>query len=480
MKFVSSNTLLAFILSLFFIAFLAYGLSSHQYIFLTIPALISLIILPIINFKILFYFVIFLTPLSISLSELGLSFSNINLAFPTEPILFGLMLLTIFQILHNFSLFKPILRHPITMIILAYLFWMFITCITSTIPLVSFKMLLTRLWYIFPIFLMGALILKNTKSISYFVLCYTVPLLFVVVYTIIKHSSYFFSKASAHYMMSPFFNDHTSYGAVLAFFLPFSIALFYLNHRHFLFRFLALLCMCILILGLILSFTRAAWISLVIATIIATFIAFKINRKILFIVPIICLIFGIIFANPILETLSKNKQDSSDNLLEHVTSISNISTDASNMERINRWQCAFAMFIEKPFFGWGPGTYQFHYAPFQLSRDRTIISSNFGDMGNAHSEYFGTLSESGFFGLISFLFLVLVVVFRAIHLYYISNDKEVQVWLLAIIISLLSYFIHGLFNNFLDTDKASVAVWGAMAMIVALDLSIQKNNYSDC
>jgi len=341
-------------------------------------------------------------------------------------------------------------------------------------PLVSFKMLLTRLWYILPIFLMGALILKNTKSISYFVLCYTVPLLFVVVYTIIKHSSYFFSKASAHYMMSPFFNDHTSYGAVLAFFLPFSIALFYLNHRHFLFRFLALLCMCILILGLILSFTRAAWISLIIATIIATFIAFKINRKILFIVPIICLIFGIIFANPILETLSKNKQDSSDNLLEHVTSISNISTDASNMERINRWQCAFAMFIEKPFFGWGPGTYQFHYAPFQLSRDRTIISSNFGDMGNAHSEYFGTLSESGFFGLISFLFLVLVVVFRAIHLYYISNDKEVQVWLLAIIISLLSYFIHGLFNNFLDTDKASVAVWGTIAMIVALDLYIQK------
>ena len=141
MKFVSSNTLLAFILSLFFIAFLAYGLSSHQYIFLTIPALISLIIFPIINFKILFYFVIFLTPLSISLSELGLSFSNINLAFPTEPILFGLMLLTIFQILYNFSLFKPIFRHPITMVILAYLFWMFITCITSTMPLVSFKML---------------------------------------------------------------------------------------------------------------------------------------------------------------------------------------------------------------------------------------------------------------------------------------------------------------------------------------------------
>ena len=52
-------------------------------------------------------------------------------------------------------------------------------------------------------------------------------------------------------------------------------------------------------------------------------------------------------------------KDSSDNLLKHITSISNISTDASNMERINRWKCALKMFVEKPVFGWGPGTYQF-------------------------------------------------------------------------------------------------------------------------
>jgi hypothetical protein len=30
--------------------------------------------------------------------------------------------------------------------------------------------------------------------------------------------------------------------------------------------------------------------------------------------------------------------------------------------------------------GWGPGTYQEVYAPYQLSVDRTIITTNFGDM----------------------------------------------------------------------------------------------------
>ena len=115
--------------------------------------------------------------------------------------------------------------------------------------------------------------------------------------------------------------------------------------------------------------------------------------------------------NPILEKLEANRQDSSDNLIEHFTSLSNISTDASNMERINRWKCALQMFYERPFFGWGPGTYQFHYAPFQVSSDRTIISSNYGDAGNAHSEYLSALSESGVLGFVTFFLVVFVSLF---------------------------------------------------------------------
>jgi hypothetical protein len=36
--------------------------------------------------------------------------------------------------------------------------------------------------------------------------------------------------------------------------------------------------------------------------------------------------------------------------------------------------------------------------------------------------------------------------------------------------------MHGTMNNFLDTDKASVPVWGFMAAIVALDLYAGKHN----
>ena len=33
--------------------------------------------------------------------------------------------------------------------------------------------------------------------------------------------------------------------------------------------------------------------------------------------------------------------------------------------------------------------------------------------------------------------------------------------------------------NFLDTDKASIAIWGSMVMIVAIDSLNRKNKYKD-
>tara|TARA_B100001287_G_scaffold261641_1_gene250865 strand:+ start:2840 stop:3394 length:555 start_codon:yes stop_codon:yes gene_type:complete len=180
------------------------------------------------------------------------------------------------------------------------------------------------------------------------------------------------------------------------------------------------------------------------------------------------------FQNTVITKISTNDQDSSDNLIEHFSSLSNISTDASNMERINRWKCALKMFKEKPVLGWGPSTYQFNYAPYQISNDKTIISTNFGDGGNAHSEYLGMLSESGIIGLLTLLLLLICVFFKIIKLYYHCSDIEIKRLLFALLISLSSYFIHSLFNNFLDMDKASIAVWASLAIIVSIEQNLKK------
>ena len=176
------------------------------------------------------------------------------------------------------------------------------------------------------------------------------------------------------------------------------------------------------------------------------------------------------FQEKIFMKLEKNRQDSSNNLTEHVQSISNISSDASNLERVNRWSCAIRMFQDKPVFGFGPGTYMFKYAPYQFSYEKTIISTNNGDNGNAHSEYIGPLAEQGLFGMLSIVAIFITILYTGLKTYNRLNNKESRVYILVFLLGLITYFVHGVLNNFLDQDKAAVPFWAFVAAIVAIDL----------
>ena len=172
--------------------------------------------------------------------------------------------------------------------------------------------------------------------------------------------------------------------------------------------------------------------------------------------------------------MSRNSQDSSTNIAEHLQSISNITTDASNVERLNRWHAAFAMIEERPITGWGPGCYQFCYAPYQDSRYHTIITTNFGDGGNAHSEYIGPTVETGFIGLLTVLAMMVLVLYYGLRNHKYNRDRNLRRLSLAATLSLLTYFIHGAMNNFLDTDKLSLPFWSLFALIVALSIETES------
>ena len=121
-------------------------------------------------------------------------------------------------------------------------------------------------------------------------------------------------------------------------------------------------------------------------------------------------------------------------------------------------------------FGWGPGTYQFEYAPFQTSNLRTQISTNNADLGNAHSEYLGPLAEQGLLGLVALLALLLATGHLGFKLQRYVQDVQDRRLALGVFLGLVTYFVHGVLNNYLDTDKASAPFWGFLAMLVILDL----------
>src|SRR5205814_5156565 len=123
-------------------------------------------------------------------------------------------------------------------------------------------------------------------------------------------------------------------------------------------------------------------ISLAIAIIVYLISALRIKFSVVLIAMVACLAMYFAYQTQITMRLEKNKQQSATDFNKHLESISNIKTDASNRERLNRWNCAIRMFEQKPVLGWGPGTYQFNYAPFQFAKEKTDISTNRGDRGN--------------------------------------------------------------------------------------------------
>lgn len=466
---------IAFLFTFLFGFLLANQLINGQWWVLPIPILLTFFIYYLFRLDQFLMFIVFCTPFSLSLNELGFFFGDIDLLFPTEFLLFGFLCLVFFKIIYNPNLFKQILSNKITFYLFIYLIWMLFCSITSTMPFVSLKLFITRLWYIFPCFIFAALIFHNNHHrIVHFVISYCISFSIVIIYTLIKHSAYSFSGPSSNWVVAPFFNDHTSYGAMLSFFIPILALLFSSSRIKSLFRFISFFCFLLFSIALIFSYTRAAWLSLFAAIILGLFIKMKFKLKHILFFSILFFFIAFPFQNQISSVIQNNKQDSSSSFSEHIKSIYNIKSDASNMERINRWKCAIKMFKEKPILGFGPGTYQFQYGVFQMHNDKTIISTNSGDMGNAHSEYLGVLSETGFLGLFFFLLLIISIFKKGILLYHSEKNKLFKTYLLGSIIGLMTYFIHGLFNNFLDMDKAAIPIWFFVAIIVSVDMYRSK------
>jgi O-antigen ligase len=98
-------------------------------------------------------------------------------------------------------------------------------------------------------------------------------------------------------------------------------------------------------------------------------------------------------------------------------------------------------------------------------------------MGNAHSEYLGSLSEMGILGLLSFLAILIAIYYTGIRCYYnfSSNDRKNKVFVMGILFALTTYFSHAFLNNYLDTDKAAVPIWGMCAMLIVWSLGLDES-----
>jgi putative inorganic carbon (hco3(-)) transporter len=416
----------------------------------------------------------FLTPISINIEEFT---QSVGLFVPTEPILVALMFVVL-----AFQLKRPIIpqfiwKNELIWALIFYLSWIFITAITSSNPLVSFKFLLAKLWFVIPIFSIGTMIFQKTERIYAFLWLFCSGMMIAMIYTLLHHASYQFGEKEGHWVMSPFFKDHTIYGAMVAFTVPLIVGLYFAKKNGPLVQAILISFFVINMIALFFSYTRAAWLSIIVALGVWLLIKLRIKFSILLSATIGTSLIVYFSWTSIEQNLAKNKAEhTTEDFGKRLESVSNVTTDASNLERINRWACAWDMFQDRPVFGYGPGTYAFEYARFQRPENLTIISTNFGDGGNAHSEYLGPLAEMGLIGFLAIIALVSAIFYLGITTYYClyEQDKELRILVLAMILALVTYFFHGILNNYLDTDKASVPIWSICAIFLVLRYKLKK------
>ncbi|MFY0642832.1 MAG: O-antigen ligase family protein [Bacteroidia bacterium] len=447
--------------------------SQEFYYLLLLPPLILLIYVFIKKPVYIVYFLAFATPLSIQLSEMG---EGLSLSLPTEPLIILLFFGLLLKSIKAKAIDLRILKTTLAILLLTDLTWMAITSLSSTMPLISLKYLVSKSWYLAVFYFLLTPLFRKHKVVKTFMWSFIIAVVLLAMYTLYNHSAGGFSRSYAYTAMRPFLPDHGMYAAMISFAVPilFVFARYgnKLNYSSFTRLFALGLC-AFIVLAVALSFTRASWLSLVISFGIYIALLLKIKFRYLLFIGLGALAYLSVNFDDIVTELSRNKSESDDNIEEHLQSVSNVSSDPSNLERLNRWSCAYRMFEDKPVLGFGPGTYTFQYGVYQLPHEMTIISSNTGSLGNVHSEYLRPLVEGGMPAFILFLSIVIVCCYMGFYQFK-NLDGQGKYLSLAALMALVTYFSHAVLNNYSEFDKIAVPLYACMAVLTAQQLNLRN------
>lgn len=413
-------------------------------------------------------------PLSIA-TEVG----SHELMLPSELLLCGLAIGSIWY--YSWSQWRTILAEPITLISVVHLGFMGFSISWSVDALASAKYVLIECLHWLVFYLGTQQIFKHQGDKNKFfrvaLSTYLFSFLCIMVFAWYQHAHYHFSIDTSVLVARPFYFDHALYGSCAALLLGPSLYFVFTQRKPRWQILVYLLAIGGLLLSLYLSYSRAVWLSLGVALVVVLFFYVLRPKFWQFIVAvgsfILLIALSISWWLPLLQ--ANQAESKIGTLSEQLSSIGNITSDVSNLERINRYSCAWRMFSDYPLTGFGTGTFQAAYLPYQLPEQMTRISVTDagphppGRGGGAHSEYFQALAERGIIGALIWLVLIAAVFRQAL-----AATGHQRILVLLILFSLCTFFVHGCFNNFLHTGKFAGLFWLLLAYISSVSSKSQE------
>jgi O-antigen ligase len=273
---------------------------------------------------------------------------------------------------------------------------------------------------------------------------------------------------------APFFVEHCIYAAYItisfAFLLPFYLTAENEKNRLWLGLLTALFGAAI-----ILTFVRAAWISVFVLLLFYLF-QFR-NRKSaidLILLMIVGSLLGLVIAV---------STDVGGMILQRLDTITETNYTA-NLDRIDRWIVAWKIWIYNPILGVGWGAYPDHYFKYAEQTSAfydayffNVPYSSAFRMG-AHNIYLELLAEVGVVGLMSYLLVIYIFFRRALIMQHKIKSDFQRIFLIGAQGAIITYLVHAFVNNLGPSDKMGITFWfiiGIVPTIEALYRSDQKN-----
>lgn len=442
--------------------------ATEMYYLALIPFGLLVAYTAVINFKLLYYFLLVSIPVSI---EYYFS-ASLATDLPDEPLMVGLMLVTFIYILSNYkSLPNGFFANFFIAALVLHLFWIFLSAINSVDFVVSIKVFLAKTWYITTFCFLTAIVIRTQADIRKLFWCVYIPLTLLIIQVIIRHGMQNFSFEQINDPMMPFFRNHVNYAAIVSIFLPFILWARQQYEAGTFKRRLLSASVLLYIVAVYLSYTRTCYIALLLLYPVYLVIRYRLMKPALMGAGIvIALVVGYLFtsnnylkfAPEFEETIIHDRFD------DHLSSTFE-GKDVSSMERVYRWVAATHMFKEHPYMGFGPGNFYPYYMRYTVSSFETYVSDN-PERSTTHNYALFLLSEQGTIGLAIFALLTVVIFAYGEKLYHRIEQKEDKQLVLYLLLMMAMIYVNLLLSDMLESDKVGPFFFIGLALLAAADI----------
>ncbi|HNR55192.1 MAG TPA: O-antigen ligase family protein [Flavobacteriales bacterium] len=426
-----------------------------------------------------------LAPISVKIFFAGI---GTEVVVPVEPLIGIAAIIVVITLFQGVARYQDLLpRDPISWCVFCTWMWMVLCVPMSSMPMVSAKASVVRTCYLL-VFYVGVrrMLEQGYGHLHRAMWAYVAGFGLVMIHVFLRVGGTL-TRSATSFAPFPFYNDHTIYAAAAVFVLLFLLTVRIPRSRA-LMRMGWMLVVGLVLIALITSFSRAGWLSMAGALVVWSL--WSMPRVVTYVGGAlgVLLITAFLIQDDRWRSALHGTVDSYSpgaGFGVSLRSMTDVSMDSSNRERLNRWRSALRMADARPVAGFGPGTFQFRYLEYQRPEDRTYLTVDslipkhlvtrawsatphiyvranpqvlFSSGGTAHSEYLLVLAESGWPGLMLQLATLGFVVFAG---WRARGSALVRYALLAV----LAYAAHGMVNNFLDDPKIAALYFSAFAIL---------------